>query len=120
MDPENDAASARGNSTSRQIADAIVRITREGTGRGPVKARVVMDDDAVIVLLHDVLTKGEQALIDSGRTAVVLALRSAIQDMLRPAYSAEVERITGRRVSTFLSTNHADPDRAAEIFLLET
>jgi uncharacterized protein YbcI len=119
MDPENDAASAPANSTSRQIADAIVRLTRESTGRGPVKARVVLDDDAVIVLLQDVLTKGEQALVDDGRTAVVLALRSAFQDMLRPAFSAEVERITGRKVSTFLSTNHADPDRAAEIFFLE-
>jgi uncharacterized protein YbcI len=119
MDPIDEASPTRGNSQSRQIADAIVHLTRRTTGRGPVRTRVIIDGDAVVVLMHDVLTKSEQALVDDGRTAVVLALRSAIQDLLRPAYSAEVERITGRKVATFLSTNTADPDRAADIFLLE-
>jgi uncharacterized protein YbcI len=119
VNPTDKGTPARGNSKNREIADAIVHLTRRTTGRGPVKARVVTDDDAVIVLLHDVLTMSEQALVDDGRTAVVLALRSALQDLMRPAYSAEIERITGRKVATFLSTNNAEPDRAAEIFILE-
>ena len=113
-----DVAPTRGTQ-SREIADAIVRLTRESTGRGPVRARALLDGDTVVVLMHDTLTKAEQVLVEHGRAEEVLALRRALQEVLRPAYTAAVERITGRRVVTFMSTNHADPDHAAEIFLLE-
>lgn len=112
------AATTRGQPPARAIADAIVRLTREGTGRGPVRARVILDGDAVVVLLHDTLTKVEQTLVDHGRIEEVLALRRAFQEILRPDYCAAVEEITGREVLTFMSTNHAGPDHAAEIFLL--
>lgn len=104
---------------AREITDAIVRITREAVGRGPVNARVIVDGDAIVVLMHDTLTKAEQTLVDGGRVAEVLALRRAFQDLLRPDYTEAVERITGRTVETFMSTNHAAPDHAAEIFLLD-
>jgi uncharacterized protein YbcI len=103
---------------TREIADALVRLTRQATGRGPVSARVIVDGDAVVVLMHDTMTKAEQTLVDHGRTEEVLALRRAFQDVMRPAFSAEVERVTGRTVRTFMSSNHAAPDHAAEIFLL--
>ncbi|CAB4958877.1 unannotated protein [freshwater metagenome] len=102
----------------RAISDAISRITRDGTGRGPVHARAIRDDDAVVVLLSGGLTKGEQSLVDDGRPDAVLALRREFQDLLRPEYVAAVEEITGRRVVTFMSTNTTMPDHAAEIFLL--
>lgn len=104
---------------SRQIADAIVGLTRERTGRGPVSARVIIDGDAVVVLMHDSLTKAEQTLVDHGRTGEVLALRRAFQDVMRPSFCEAVEQATGRKVGTFMSTNHAEPDHAAEIFLLD-
>lgn len=88
------------------------------TGRGPVSCRVIMDHDVVIAILHDSLTKGEQTLVEHGHTAEVLALRRAFQRVAGPAFVAEVQRITGRQVESFMSTNHAAPDRAAEIFLL--
>lgn len=102
----------------RRIADAVVRLTREHTGRGPVTARVILDGDAVVVLLHDVLSKGEQSLVEHGHVDEVLALRDAYQEVLRPSVVAEVERLMGRTVDTFMSTAHADPDRSATIFLL--
>lgn len=108
-----------GRSRSSRIADAIVHVIRDQTGRGPVKCRVIMDGDAVVALLSESLTKGERTLLDHDRGDEVLALRRAFQDVARPAFVAEVERITGRKVTTFMSTNHATPDRAAEIFLLD-
>lgn len=103
---------------AREISDEIVRLTREGTGRGPVRARVVVDGDAIVVLMQDTLTRAERTLVDAGRPDEVLALRRAIQDVLRPAYTAAVERITGRAARTFMSTTSASPDHSAEIFLL--
>lgn len=104
---------------ARDITDAVVRITREAIGRGPVSARVIMDAEAVVVLMHDTLTKAEHSLVDGGFVAEVLASRRAFQTLLRPAYIEAVERATGRTVQTFMSANHASPDHAAEIFLLD-
>jgi uncharacterized protein YbcI len=117
MSTESAPSSSRG-SIAREITDAIVRLTREATGRGPVRARVILDGDAVIVLLYESLTKAEQTLVDGGHTDEVQALRRAFQEVLQPAYCAAVERIMGREVVTFMSTNHTTPDHAAEIFLL--
>jgi uncharacterized protein YbcI len=116
--PQTPDAPARGR-VGRDITDAVVRITRDAIGRGPVSTRVIIDGDVVIVLMHDTLTRAEQSLVDGGRVAEVLALRRAFQDLLRPAYTAAVEQATGRMVQTFMSTNHAAPDHAAEIFLLD-
>jgi len=106
-------------SQGRQVGDAIASVMSELTGRGPVSCRVIVNGDAVIAILHDSLTKGEQTLVEHGHTAEVLALRRAYQRVAGPAFVAEVQRITGRRVESFMSTNHAEPDRAAEIFLLD-
>lgn len=116
--PELPAVLSRGH-LARSISDAIVALTRETSGRGPVRARVILDGDAVVVLMHDSLTRAEQTLVEHGRVAEVLALRSAYQDVMRGAYCEAVERLTGRKVDTFMSTNHAAPDHAAEIFLLD-
>lgn len=118
MSPDHDTNPTR-STVSRQITDAMVRLYRENAGRGPVSARAMIDSGTVVVLLHEVLTRAEQTLVDHGNTEVVLMMRRALQDALRPAFVVEVERITGRRVSTFMSTSSADPDRSAEIFLLE-
>lgn len=80
---------------------------------------MILDGDTVVVLMHDTLTKAEQTLVDNGHAPVVLALRRAFHSVMRPLYCEAVERVTGRKVKTFMSTNHAAPDHAAEIFLLD-
>lgn len=104
---------------ARRISEAIVALIRDATGRGPVSCRVTIDGDTVLAVMRDALTKGEQTLVDRGHQDEVLALRRAYQEVLRADLSHAVERITRRRVHTFMSANHTDPDRSAEIFLLE-
>jgi uncharacterized protein YbcI len=101
-----------------ELSAAIVRITREYTGRGPTRARTVIDREAVLVLLHDSLTKGEQVLVQHGEHEQVLELRRTFQTTMRDAYTAAIERILGREVTSFLSANSIEPDVASEVFLL--
>lgn len=61
-----------------EIVDAIERLTQERAGRGPVRARAIVDGDAVVVLMHETLTKAEQTLVDGGHEEEVLALRRAV------------------------------------------
>jgi len=103
----------------RDISRMIVRLTHEYTGRGPTRARTTINGELVVCLLQDTLTKGERVLADKGHHDAVLAMRHQFQQAMRDEAISEVERLTGRRVVSFMSTNHVDPDLAAEIFVLD-
>jgi uncharacterized protein YbcI len=101
------------------ISTAAVRLLREYTGRGPSKAKTLINDDVVTVLLADTLTKGERKLVDSGRSDRVLQLRHDYQLTMRDDLIAIIERQLERKVIAFMSQNHIDPDLAVEVFVLE-
>jgi uncharacterized protein YbcI len=101
------------------ISNAVVHLLAEYTGRGPTKAQTTINNNLVVVLLQDTLTKGEQALVRTGRAHQVLGLRSTFQDAMREEAVEEIEALTGRGVTAFMSANHIHPDLAAEIFVLD-
>jgi uncharacterized protein YbcI len=68
-------------------------------------------------VLEDSLTKEEVAWVDSGRGEKVLELRSEFEGVMRAEASAA--GLTGRTVIAMMSSNHIDPDMAAEIFVLD-
>jgi uncharacterized protein YbcI len=92
---------------------------REYTGRGPMKARTSIRDNVVLVMLEQTLTKGEQVLVNKGRSEQVLALRHEYQEAMRDESSAKISELTGRNVIAFMSANHFDPDLASEIYVLD-
>jgi uncharacterized protein YbcI len=71
------------------------------------------------VLLEDTLTKGERRLVAKGRDIRVLDYRAEFQAAMREDAIANIEELTGRKVTAFMSANHIDPDLAAELFVLE-
>jgi uncharacterized protein YbcI len=101
------------------ISTATVQLLHEYTGRGPTKAKTLINDDLVTVLLADTLTTGERKLVDSGRSERVLQLRHDYQTTMREELIAIVERQLDRKVIAFMSQNHIDPDLAVEVFVLE-
>jgi uncharacterized protein YbcI len=100
------------------ISDAVVRITADYTGRGPTRARTTINGEWIFVTLSDTLTKGERKLAASGRAQFVRDTRKAFQDAMREDFVAEIETLTGRSVTAFLSDNHIDPDVGIECFNL--
>ena len=107
------------NSPAAVISTAAVQLLREYTGRGPTKARTLIAEDVVTILLADTLTKGERKLVEGGHGERVLWLRHGYQDVMREELVAIVERNLNRKVIAFMSQNHIDPDLAAELFVLE-
>jgi uncharacterized protein YbcI len=101
------------------ISTAIVRLMRDYTGRGPMKARTTIRDNVVLVMLEQTLTKGEQVLVKKGRTENVLALRREYQEAMREESSQKIAELTGRVVIAMMSANHVAPDLAAEIYVLD-
>lgn len=101
------------------ISNATVRIMAEYTGRGPTKARTSIRDDVVLVLMQDTLTKAERSLLASGQEDFVMETRHRFQLTMREELITAIEMLTERRVLAFMSSNHPEPDMAAEIFVLE-
>lgn len=101
------------------IANAVMRIIADYTGRGPTAARTTIDRDWVFVTVEDTLTKGEEKLSEIGRRDFVIESRKAYQSAMREDLVRAVECLTGRKVVAFMSDNNIDPDLGIEAFLLE-
>jgi uncharacterized protein YbcI len=115
---EHDVPSERGSVRSA-VANAIVRLHAEHYGRGPTRARTLIGEDVVVVILEDVLTPAERTLARAGHAAQVQATRAAFSEALREEFVAAVEIATGRRVRAFLSQTNVDPEVGVSVFMLE-
>jgi uncharacterized protein YbcI len=115
----SETPAANDGTLAANISRSIVRLIREYTGRGPTQARTIINPDTVMVLLSDTLTKGEHKLVEHGRLDHVLQTRQQVQRMMADEAIAIVESAFDRKVVAFMSDNHAEPDMAAEIFVLE-
>jgi uncharacterized protein YbcI len=101
------------------LANAVVRLMRQYTGRGPTQARAEITGDLCTIVLVDMLTKAEQKLARDGQAELVLDMRRQFQLTMRDDLIAAVEGVLGRKVVAFMSDNHLDPDVAIEVFVLE-
>jgi uncharacterized protein YbcI len=101
------------------ISNAVVRLLREYTGRGPTTSRTTIRDNVVLVMLEQTLTKGEESLVKKGRADKVIEIRHEFQEAMREESMAKIGELTGRKVTAMLSANHVDPDIGAEIFVLD-
>jgi len=101
------------------IANAIVRLYRTHFGRGPTKARAILNGDVVAVLLEDVLTTAEKTLVERGHTDQVVEQRMILQYAIAEEFTGAVEDATGRKVRLFVSGVNAVASSASELFALE-
>jgi uncharacterized protein YbcI len=106
-----------GGQLAAALSNAVVRCMADVSGRGPSRARTTMGQDAVFVVVEDTLTHAERQLVRIGDEAVVLRVREGLQRAMHDKLDREVERLTGRSVIGFMSTNHIDPDLAVEVFV---
>ena len=119
MTTETERDRPSSGSLTAAISTAIVKLMRDYTGRGPMKARTTIRDNVVLVMLEQTLTKGEQVLVHKGRGEIVLGLRHEFQEAMREESSEKIAQLTGREVIAMMSANHLDPDLAAEIYVLD-
>ena len=101
------------------ISDAMAGLLSRYTGRGATSSWTTFGKDLIVCVMEDSLTKGEQSLVEFGRTDAVMNIRSAFQEGMAQEAIGLVEELSGRRVTAFMSNNHIDPDLAVEIFVLQ-
>lgn len=112
------AAHQNGGTICAATANAVTRLYKEYTGRGPNNARTVVDGDVVIVMLRDALTTAERRLIADGKVELVEQLRREFHATMSDDLVAAVQMLTERTVIAFLSARNAKPDITAQTFVL--
>ena len=113
------APASRGEQAAH-ISREMVKLMRDIVGRGPTKARTTIARDHVLVMFQETLTQGERNLIDNGYVDQVEAVRGGYQEVLEDRAVKLIEATLDRKVIGFMSTNHFEPDLAAEVFVLES
>ena len=93
-----------GLSATAMISNEMVRLYKDQFGRGPTKARTSWcGDDVVTCVLEDTLTPAERNLVQMGEHQRVRDMRMFFQYATVREFCGPVERLTGRRVRSFIS-----------------
>jgi uncharacterized protein YbcI len=108
-----------GGELNRALANELGKLVANFTGRGATKSRAFVHHDVAICLLEDGASRAEENLIAAGMSDLVRFQRDAIQRAMEPQFVASVERLTGRKVATFLSGTSTPGSDSVEVFVLE-
>ena len=119
----HDADGASGNrvvSLMSSISNEMVKLYKEQFGRGPTKVRTHWaGPDTVVVLLEDTLSPAERNLVKMGEHQRLRDLRMFFQYATVREFCAPIERLTGRKVRSFLSAIDTEVEGlSTEVFVL--
>ena len=117
--PEPTSEEAR-TSILMEISNAMVRLYKEQFGRGPTRARTHWaGPDALTCFLEDTLTPAERNLAKMGEHQRLRDVRMVFQYATVHAFCEPVERLTGRKVRSFISGIDTEVDGlSVELFVL--
>jgi uncharacterized protein YbcI len=103
-----------------RISHAMVGMKKDFYGKGPTKAKTFINDEYVFVVMEGGLTRNEEVLLAAGQHDLVRAYRLRFQEAMTDTTIAAVEEILGRKVLTYHSQILFHPERAIEIFVLDS
>ena len=108
-----------GGALNAAIANELGKLIADFTGRGATRSRAIVQQDLVVCVLEDSATRAEQTLVTAGKADLVRLQRDALQRAMGPQLIAAVERLTGRRVRTFMSGTDEWGGSSVEAFVLD-
>ncbi|HEY1520231.1 MAG TPA: Na-translocating system protein MpsC family protein [Solirubrobacteraceae bacterium] len=108
-----------GGALNAAIANEVGKLIADFTGRGATKSRAFVQQDLVVCVLEDGATRAERNLVAAGKADLVRVQRDALQRAMGPQLIAAVERLTSRKVRTFLSGMDEEGGSSIEAFLLD-
>ena len=117
MDGTHDAL--EGNELTCAISASMVELYARHYGHDRTTGTTYINDNVVLCVLEDILSTDESSLIADGGSDEVIDGRVAFQTGMQDEFTAEIERLTRRRVTAFMSANQTTPGVAAEVFFLE-
>jgi uncharacterized protein YbcI len=108
-----------GDALLKAVSEAMVALHERYHHRAPATVKTqLMGDDLLACVLGGVYTEVEKTMIELQRQAIVQETRRAFQQAMQGRFIAEVQRLSGRRVTAFISNSHVGPDLEIELFVL--
>jgi uncharacterized protein YbcI len=104
---------------TRAISASMVQLYATFYQHDRTTATTYINDNIVVCVLEHILTAGEDTLIADGGSGEVIDGRVAFQTDTEDEFTAEIERLTHRHVTAFLSANQTAPGVACELFFLD-
>ena len=101
------------------ISASMVDLYARHYGHERTTGTTYINDNVVVCILESILSAAESKLVAAGQDAEVIDGRVAFQEGMADEFTAEVERLTGRRVTAFMSANQTHPGVACELFFLD-
>ncbi len=103
------------------ISAAMVELYAEfyDHDRTTTTATTYINDNIVVCVLENILTKGEDVLVAEGARGEVIDGRVSFQTDTEDEFTAAIQRLTHRRVVAFMSANQTTPGVACELFFLD-
>jgi uncharacterized protein YbcI len=100
------------------IGDELLKVHLDSYGTGASNIQVQIRDDVVLAVIDVELTPAERTLLGASQVDAVKVTRESFQQAIAPTFCAIVERATGRRVESFISSMNIDPIYSIEFFRL--
>ena len=110
---------SEGVALTEAISEAMVELYAEFYGHDRTTATTYINQNVVVCVLEDILSTGEVDQISLGERSAVIDGRVAFQKGAEDDFTEAIERLTGRKVTAFLSANQTAPGVACELFFLE-
>ena len=103
-----------------EISDAMVRLHREQTGRGPNQARAYIVEDLVIVRLQEVLTLAERQLTGNPHgQSLIKQFHQQMHEIARRSLKQIIETATGCHVTSVHNDVSTKTGEQVAIFVLD-
>ncbi|MFN3652316.1 MAG: DUF2294 domain-containing protein [Armatimonadota bacterium] len=103
-----------------EISDAMVKLQRERTGRGPTQAHTYVIHDMVIVRMQEVLTPAERQLIGNPHgQSLIKQFHQQMHEIARRDLEAIIVAHTGCRVNSIHNDVSTKTGEQISIFVLD-
>ncbi|MGH2985388.1 MAG: Na-translocating system protein MpsC family protein [Solirubrobacterales bacterium] len=102
-----------------EITDALVAVWVRYAGKHPTAARTEIRDNIIICVLVDAVRDYDAALVASEATDADAGATRVTSAAYKSEAAATVAALTGRRVTSFISSHDPETDVATETFTLE-
>ena len=112
-------APLEGDALLDAVTAALVAVHERYYHRRPGSAKTqLLGGDLLVCVMGEVYTDVEKTLIEIQRSIAVQESRTAFQQAMRQRFIDAVERLSGRHVMAFVSSNSVGPDMEIELFIL--
>ena len=108
-----------GDALLEAVSESMAALHERYHQRRPATIKTqLMSDELLACVMGGVYTEVEKTMIELQRQTIVQETRSAFQAAMQDRFISEVERLSGRRVTMFVSNSHVGPDLEVELFVL--